>query len=67
MLILKPLRDKLQSKVWEYKFNGYSKTRNRWKFYHLDRGLIEMRDVIFYELVNMTNLIQEIKLIDKEL
>ncbi|GMP88605.1 hypothetical protein CsSME_00040528 [Camellia sinensis var. sinensis] len=65
VLIPKPLRDKLGSKTWECKFIGYVENESGYRFYHPERGLIESRDAIFIESIDLVTLIEQIELLSE--
>lgn len=44
----------------------YNKTRNEYRFYHPKKGLIKYTDCIFYESIDITKFLYDIKVMDQE-
>ena len=66
VLIRKTLRDKLQAKNLECKFIRYPNNSVGYRFYHLEKRLIESGDATFIETTNLVNPIQELKSLGEE-
>ena len=66
VLIPKPLRNKLGTKMWECKFIGYVENGSGYRFFHSDKGLIESRDTVFIESTNQITPIDQVKLLDDD-
>ena len=61
VLIPKPLRNKFIDKTWECKFIGYVENGSGYRFFHLDKGLIESRDSVFIEDTKLITPLEQIK------